>query len=236
MRALLGSTVIHGLALAGLLFGGIWWVQQEDPREVPSFTVEALEEVAVEVEVEAPLPQVSPPEDPLPEVVPVVEVEAAPLPAEEFLPEDPYRADRPWMPRGLRKRYSLPEEPVEEAPAEEPVALSTDPAPEPEPAPEPAPAASVVLGPSIDQAQCPAPEYPRMARRKRWEGVTELLVSIGADGRPTAIRLIQSSGYEMLDQAAQKAVEHWRFHPARRDGVAEAGELLVPIRFSISGA
>jgi TonB family protein len=44
--------------------------------------------------------------------------------------------------------------------------------------------------------------YPELARRQGWEGRVTLGVRVEADGRLTGIRVIESSGYPVLDAAA----------------------------------
>ena len=60
-----------------------------------------------------------------------------------------------------------------------------------------------------------------------------LFVAVSAEGRPTSVRIKSSSGSELLDDAAIDAVNNWRFEPARRNGVATAGEVLVPVTFKL---
>jgi len=79
----------------------------------------------------------------------------------------------------------------------------------------------------------PRPWYPRMARRRGMEGRVELRVRVGVSGAVTAIEILHSSGYRILDQAAVETVQGWRFEPARRGGEVRPGEVVVPIRFSL---
>ncbi len=48
--------------------------------------------------------------------------------------------------------------------------------------------------------------YPLKARRKGWQGEVRLSVAIGRHGKVTAVRLVSSSGYAVLDQAAIKSM------------------------------
>lgn len=211
-----------------------WWYWADQEKvEPPQIAVE-LAEAVPEVTVDAPDAEVEPPVEPEPEVIPVVEVEATPLEELEELPEQEYQAVRPWMPRGQRYRPSVPKPAPSTPPSPtEPVVPPEVMEPEPSPPVVEEPTASVVLAPQIDAKQCPAPEYPRRARRMRWEGVTQLLVTVDVEGAPVAIVVQTSSGHEILDEAAILAVWEWHFHPAKRDGTAEQGDLLVPIRFQI---
>jgi protein TonB len=79
----------------------------------------------------------------------------------------------------------------------------------------------------------PPPKYPAASRQAREQGVVILLVAVGADGRPGAVRLHRSSGYSRLDEAARLAVQRWRFSPARVGGIAVDSEVEVPVRFRL---
>jgi TonB family protein len=50
--------------------------------------------------------------------------------------------------------------------------------------------------------------------------------TVGADGRPSEIIVIESAG-EAWDRAASHALEHWVFRPARHEGVAVAARLRL---------
>jgi protein TonB len=77
------------------------------------------------------------------------------------------------------------------------------------------------------------PEYPRLAIRRGYEGTTLLRVHILEDGRVTAVEVKESSGFQMLDEAARKAVETWRFTPGLSAGQPKASWVLVPITFKL---
>ena len=79
----------------------------------------------------------------------------------------------------------------------------------------------------------PKPAYPMLARRRGLEGTVRLEVRVSAEGIPTAVKVRESAGHEALDDAATTAVWHWRFVPARRDGEAVEGVVVVPIRFRL---
>jgi periplasmic protein TonB len=79
------------------------------------------------------------------------------------------------------------------------------------------------------------PAYPRLAQQRGWQGVVILRVQVDAGGDVEALRLEQSSGYDILDSAALAAVRRWRFQPARVGDEAVAGEVRVPIVFELRG-
>ena len=55
------------------------------------------------------------------------------------------------------------------------------------------------------------PVYPSIAKRKGYEGTVLLSVKILANGTVAELRIKKSSGYSILDRAALKAVERWKF-------------------------
>ena len=72
-----------------------------------------------------------------------------------------------------------------------------------------------------------------MARKLGLEGVVLLRVDVSAAGTPDKIYIAQSSGAQLLDEAAMKAVQGWTFVPARRGETAIAHPVEVPIRFQL---
>jgi protein TonB len=77
----------------------------------------------------------------------------------------------------------------------------------------------------------PLPGYPMVARRMGWQGKVVLEVEVLESGLPGQIRVHQSSGRDVLDNAAMQAVRGWRFVPARKNGQVVAKRFLVPIPF-----
>jgi protein TonB len=77
------------------------------------------------------------------------------------------------------------------------------------------------------------PEYPEFARRRGYQGTALLRVRVLEDGRVAAVQIKESSGYQILDGTATKAVWTWRFAPALADGRPVASWVLVPITFRL---
>ena len=61
--------------------------------------------------------------------------------------------------------------------------------------------------------QFPPPNYPLMARRRGQEGHVTLELFIDQDGSPSEVLIKESSGHQLLDQAALSAAKKWRFRP-----------------------
>ena len=61
-----------------------------------------------------------------------------------------------------------------------------------------------------------------MSRRQNEQGKVVHNVTVGADGLPQGARLVKSSGFERLDQAAYKTLMTWRYAPGKRNGVPTA--------------
>ncbi|MEO5671173.1 MAG: energy transducer TonB, partial [Ramlibacter sp.] len=112
------------------------------------------------------------------------------------------------------------------APIPEPVAVAPSPAPT-------APTAPKVELPSsdADYLQNPKPVYPAVSKRLGEQGKVVHSVLIGVDGRPVSARLVQSSGFPRLDEAAHAAVMRWRYVPGKRNGAVEAMTFNVPIHW-----
>jgi protein TonB len=85
----------------------------------------------------------------------------------------------------------------------------------------------------VAYASNPLPKYPRIARRKGWEGKVWLHVRVSAVGLVEEVTVERSSGYKSLDRAALKAVQNWRFYPVQQGLIPVAGEARVPVRFEI---
>lgn len=94
-------------------------------------------------------------------------------------------------------------------------------------------------GKALTQAryrETPQPHYPDSARREGKEGRVLLRVLVDEEGRTKAIEINNSSGYDLLDQAATEAIKKWRFVPARVGGKPIETWVKVPIEFQLSNA
>jgi protein TonB len=79
----------------------------------------------------------------------------------------------------------------------------------------------------------PPPEYPRLARRKGYEGIVVLEVLVDEEGRVGDMRLFRSSKHGILDRAAMASVKKWLFEPGMHGGEPVEMWVRVPIRFQL---
>lgn len=77
----------------------------------------------------------------------------------------------------------------------------------------------------------PSAPYPADSRANGEQGTVMLRVRTSPDGRPQAVTVQQSSGYERLDRSAVETVWKWKFKPTPDDGTVVWRE--VPVRFVI---
>ena len=80
----------------------------------------------------------------------------------------------------------------------------------------------------------PAPQYPKAALRMGMQGRVVLHVRVLASGHVGAVEIKQSSGKELLDEAALTAVLGWTFAPARHGNMPIDAWTQVPIDFKLA--
>jgi len=97
----------------------------------------------------------------------------------------------------------------------------------------PAPAAEEIVKAIPAYRDNPRPEYPRMAKRRGYEGTVLLEVLVNRGGRVEDLRIIESSGYDVLDTSAVKSVKGWLFEPGSIGGRKVDMWVRVPVRFEL---
>lgn len=100
-----------------------------------------------------------------------------------------------------------------------------------EPEPRPVLEQGVVRAAEPDYLLNPPPVYPDSARERGWQGTVTLEVQVSSKGLPDQVTVFRSSGYRILDQAAEKAVRRWKFRPASVAGFPLSTRVKVPVRF-----
>ncbi|MHC4471440.1 MAG: energy transducer TonB [Planctomycetota bacterium] len=78
-----------------------------------------------------------------------------------------------------------------------------------------------------------SPDYPRRAVERELEGKVLLLVEVLPDGSVGEIEVKESSGHDILDRAAAKAVREWHFRPAYVQGRPVRSLVEVPFSFEL---
>lgn len=98
----------------------------------------------------------------------------------------------------------------------------------PPPPPPPPKVTSPVLLPG-----CPPPRYPQRSIDKNEQGLTVFRFLIGVDGSVQKAILVQSSGFDRLDSAAQAAFENCKFSPGRAGDTPTPAWVRQPFRWQI---
>lgn len=169
------------------------------------------------------------------------EAVATPVPHgdEPRLPSQPLESGRPESASAVAAAPSIPATAV--APAE--------PAPQAQPA-VPAPVlTAAVASPArasgnderiepphynVAYLNNPKPDYPAAARRMRLQGEVIVRAMVEPSGRAGDLKIQRSSGVELLDEAALRAVRDYRFVPARRGAEAVTHWVDIPFAFRLS--
>ena len=97
----------------------------------------------------------------------------------------------------------------------------------------PSHASSTVLA-SPNASRNSAPIYPEIARKNGWAGTVLLRAKISAQGSVESLTILQSTGHDVLDQSATKAVRQWHFHPQKVNGKPVAVIVELPVTFSLN--
>lgn len=171
---------------------------------------------------------------PSPPTLPPVSPPAPPARSPQGMSPAPARAPAPQHPSEPQpaKASAAPAAPstgpAPPSPGAAPATVPTHPAPSSTPR-----APQKVELPSSDAQYLrnPKPVYPALSKRLGEQGKVVIRVLIDVDGSAQQAEILQSSGFERLDQAALKTVLSWRFVPGKRGGVAEAMWFNIPLNF-----
>ncbi len=78
------------------------------------------------------------------------------------------------------------------------------------------------------------PESVNSSKVGRVKALVKVAISVSAEGAPTTVSIVQSSGNAELDRLFMRWVkENWSFYPAEKDGKPIAGKVVVPVRLNI---
>lgn len=180
-----------------------------NPEPRPTPTVEPRPEPRAEVRPESPLPRVAPPQ-PAPTIQPQI---AAVTPPQRDVPQP-----------------AVPQASVQAPPVAAP--------PPPVQAARTEPAAERTLTSSYEKSLSDLikkkEKYPDRARRQRWQGTAVVGLSLSVDGQVMEISILESSGREILDEAALEMVRRASPLPRAPEGLRGKERFVrVPIAFKL---
>lgn len=90
------------------------------------------------------------------------------------------------------------------------------------------PGMAQTTAPAIDQTRCDKAPYPALEQAAGHTGKSLLRLLIGENGQVRESAVMSSSGYPVLDLAAQEALERCIFHPATENGKPVADWVEIP--------
>ncbi len=76
--------------------------------------------------------------------------------------------------------------------------------------------------------------YPRIARQRGWEGEVILGFILNADGRITTIKVLKSSGFLLLDQAARQSLARVERLQLASQHIAGNNHLELPVQYRLT--
>lgn len=79
----------------------------------------------------------------------------------------------------------------------------------------------------------PSPAYPAAARRMNKQGIVTLNITVGTDGKPKAVKIIQPASFSAFNRAALQAGWAYRFNPAMKNGVKIQSSQNVQVIFRL---
>jgi protein TonB len=82
----------------------------------------------------------------------------------------------------------------------------------------------------------PPLEYPALALRRGYEGAVLIKIDVDRQGKVTHVQLLESSGYDILDEAVLKTAKKWFYKPAQKGDKPTEDSAKVRIRFRINEA
>ena len=160
-------------------------------------------------------------------------------------PPEPERPPASEPPKELQpdlEALKLPEPAPERPPVETPVVETPKEEPRKEP-PRPPVAASApapTVAPRQARVDAPPrprksikPDYPKGARLRGEQGDVQLEIEVTASGAVGEVKVVTSSGYPELDEAAVKAVKAAHFTPAKRGRQPVSSTAKITLTFKL---
>ena len=86
----------------------------------------------------------------------------------------------------------------------------------------------------IGSTKNPHPAYPLIARKKGWEGRVLIQAEIDREGNVSKIKVLESSGYKVLDNSSLETLKKWKFTPAKIGNKFVDDTVNIPVKFLIT--
>ncbi|OJX31807.1 MAG: hypothetical protein BGO74_05135 [Burkholderiales bacterium 68-12] len=224
---------VSALLHASLLGAALWWGLEQAPA------VQRLE-VAVRWAAPpppAPLPPQVVPEPPAPQPAPAPRQRAVAAPRPTPAPQAPVQAPQPQA-EPLRSEPTVATPVAAATPAEAPRTVAAVAPPAPTSAAAPSAPADDPSYPQwraqLEQALQQGKRYPASARRMGQSGTVVVHLRVGADGSLQHCTLHHSSGFKVLDQAAEQLVRSVAQALAAQTAPGRAIDLRIPIVYELT--
>ena len=225
------AALVALLLEAGLLVAVAWWSSRPAPPPTPQ---------PVQIVLEAPKPApktVAPPtpKPPEPKPIPKPVVKPQPKPIVHKVQPKPVQPPPPQPAPEPTPQVQAPPAPAPDTKPAMPVAAPTPPAPPPPPAPPAPDVASIkaTFEAELRSAIQAAVRYPQAARMMQLTGKT--LVGFDfRDGVASHLRVLTSSGADLLDQAAMQAVRSAPYPATPKELQGKTLAFTIWVRFHLS--
>ena len=86
----------------------------------------------------------------------------------------------------------------------------------------------------IGSEKNPHPTYPLIARKKGWEGRVVLQTDVDKQGNVKFIRILESSGFKVLDDISIETLKTWKFKPAKLGNEFVDDIVDIPVKFVLT--
>ena len=86
----------------------------------------------------------------------------------------------------------------------------------------------------IGSEKNPHPTYPLIARKKGWEGRVVLQTDVDKQGNVKFVRILESSGFKVLDDISIETLKTWRFKPAKLGNKFVDDIVDIPVKFVLT--
>ena len=73
-----------------------------------------------------------------------------------------------------------------------------------------------------------------IARKKGWEGRVLIQAEIDREGNVSEIKVLESSGFKVLDNASLETLKKWKFTPAKIGNKFVDDTVNIPVKFLIT--